>query len=83
MNPKHPYIITRSQLSAMGSYSHEYHLYTIKDNIVREHQLNNHEAIEFIKSNKLPKLFQSIDGVIYGDEEFKEKCPRDFVLSLT
>lgn len=82
INPTHPYIITRSSIGFFGNTTFEYHLHEIKKNRVVAQRIDNKEAIEFLKTNNIPLLHRCSEGSVYGDKEFKEQCPKEFIKGL-
>ena len=76
-------IITKSLRTFFNQTVPEYYKYTINNNKVVETELTPSEALTCIRENNYPELFRlDHNNVIWGDSNFKEKCPNSFKRQL-
>lgn len=74
-------IITKSVRTFIGNISTEYYKLTIIDDRVEEEELTSTEARAYINEHELPEIYRlDHNHIIWGDVEFKDKCPEYFKL---
>lgn len=72
-------IITKSVRTFLGLTMAEYYKLTIVNNRVVEEEMTSTDAKKYIKENNLPILHKlDNNNIIWGDADFKQRCPRSF-----
>lgn len=70
-------IIVKSLGIFMGNRFPEYTKYTIEGKKVFENELDPIEGRKLVR--ELPEIYRiDSDNIIYGDSDFKDKCPKAF-----
>lgn len=78
-----PCILVKSRAKILYTVFTEYTLYYIYKGKVVEQELENDEARELLREYKLPEIYRlDHNNIIYGDEEFKDKCPKSFIKKI-